>query len=438
MNYNNTSKVNDIKKDNSETEDEYIDYYDDMYSDTTEGQNNKGTDDFKNDDYFEDFDNTVEDTSSSSSGSNSNMKKQLIKLMLFIGVGFVVLFLILYVLSLFNHKTYSYESVEEIMIHAAESYFKDNSTSLPQDESRAVEIEVPTLVASNKMKSLDYYLGANHGCTGMVQVKKSGQNYVYIPYLTCPNKYQTSFLSDLVIKDQNIVSSGYGLYLKDGEYVFKGEILNNYVKMEARLWRIVKVNSDKTMMLITDEPVGIAYPYDDRYNQSIDYEYGINSFETSRVREALQTMYNELDSSDVSTYILSEKDKTHIIDYDICTGKIGENDTVHNNSKECSQRISGKVGLLTVSDYMNASADVNCNKVTSSSCQNYNYLATAGPFWLVTPSTGNTYTSFKVHGGSIVTAPTHQYNKIRPVITIASSTLITGGDGSESNPYVIK
>ena len=117
---------------------------------------------------------------------------------------------------------------------------------------------------------------------------------------------------------------------------------------------------------------------------------------------------------------------------------MSKTDTIHDNSIECTQTITSKIGLLTVSDYMNASSDINCNVVGSNNCQNYNYLSQNGTFWLITPSSKNSYSSFYVGNGIVKESESSDNKKVRPVITLASNTLISGGDGSEANPYVVK
>ena len=423
MNYEVTGKVNAIKTDIGDSEEELDDYEDDELEFEDE-QNNQSPE--------------PDDNPPSNNRNNGELKKRLFKLMLIIGGGMLILLLILFLISALLTKSYTYESVEEVMKNAAMSYFEDNKANLPKDETQTVEIQVPTLVEAKKMKNLDEYLGKDCGCTGRVEVKLTGTTYVYIPYLTCGEKYSTKFLSSEVTKEENLVGSGYGLYLANDGYVFKGETVNNYVQLESRVWRIVKVNADKTVTLVLSRAADREYPYDDRYNQQADYDYGINNYQTSRIKEQLQLMYNETNIEEEENYILTEKDKTHLVNFDLCIGKMSKTDTIHDNSIECTQSITDKIGLLTVSDYMNASADINCNVVGSNSCQNYNYLSQNGSFWLLTPSNKDTFTAFYIGSGVVKESETSENNKVRPVITLSASTLISGGDGAEANPYVVK
>lgn len=422
MNYEVTGKVNAIKTDIPDSEEE-LDDYDDEELD------------------FEDEHNEPErepEDNPPSNNKNDDLKKRLIKLMLIIGGGMLILLLILFLISALFSKSYTYENVEEVMKNAAMNYFEEHKENLPKDETQTVEIQVNTLVEAGKMKTLDDYLGKDCGCTGRVEVKLAGTTYVYIPYLTCGDKYATKFLAGEVTKEENLVASGYGLYLANDGYVFKGETVNNYVQLESRVWRIVKVNSDKSITLILNRAADREYPYDDRYNQQADYDYGINNYQTSRIREQLELMYNETNPEEEENYILTEKDKTHLVNFDLCIGKMSKTDTIHDNSIECTQTITDKIGLLTASDYMNASADVNCNVVGSNSCQNYNYLSQNGTFWLMTPSTKDSYSTLYVGTGTIKESESSENKKVRPVITLAANTLISGGDGSEANPYVVK
>lgn len=427
MNYDVTGKVNAIKTDMIDTEDEEFDDYEDEELDFDTSEQSENEDDKDS------------NLSKENNKNNNDLKKKLIRLMIIIGGGMLILLLILFLVSNLFKKSYTYEDVEEVMKNAAISYFEDNKKSLPQDETQTVEINVAELINAGKMKNLDEYLGDNSGCTGKVQVKLSGSTYVYIPYLTCGEKYSTKFLAEEITKEDNLVGSGYGLYLmNNNNYVYRGEEVNNYIKLESRVWRIVKVNPDKTITLILDRAADREYPYDDRYNQEADYDYGINNYQTSRIKEQLQRMYNQTNPEEIEDYILSEKDKTHLVNYDVCIAKMSKSDTIHDNSKECIQSITDKIGLLTVSDYMNASSDVNCNYVGSNSCQNYNYLSKNGAFWLITPSSKDSYSVFYVGTGTIKENEASELKKVRPVITLAANTLISGGDGTEANPYIVK
>ena len=87
-----------------------------------------------------------EDNPPSNNNKNDDLKRRLFKLMLIIGGGMLCLLLILFLISALFTKSYTYESVEEVMKNAAMNYFEDNKANLPKDETQTVEIKVNTLV----------------------------------------------------------------------------------------------------------------------------------------------------------------------------------------------------------------------------------------------------------------------------------------------------
>ena len=90
--------------------------------------------------------------------------------------------------------------------------------------------------------------------------------------------------------------------------------------------------------------------------------------------------------------VLSDKDRSRIISYDLCVGKRNMNSSSKNNSEECRQKVQNqKLGLLTLSDYMMASIDPNCKSSETRSCKNYNYLVIDSAWWLATANKENNY-----------------------------------------------
>ena len=99
-----------------------------------------------------------------------------------------------------------------------------------------------------------------------------------------------------------------------------------------------------------------------------------------------------------------------------------------------------KLGLLTVSDYINASMDSNCTTATSRACQNYNYLAIDTSWWLGTAVNEETNSEvFMVNSnGTVESTSASNYAYIRPVVYLNSRVLYASGKGTEENPYKIR
>lgn len=388
----------------------------------------------------EDIEFEEEEKRSSSHGSkDDSAKKKLMKMMAFIIAGAVILIFILFILSLFTKKKYEYEDIEEVLTTAAEAYFKDYPESLPADDGDIVEVDSSNLVAAGKMKDLSEYLQEGVTCSGTVQVEKSGSEYLYTPFLNCGENYTTVELYKKIVNDDAIVSSGDGLYSRGGSYYFRGEYVNNYVKMDNSLWRIVKVTSDDNIVLIHADGLEYSQPWDNRYNETRLYESGINKYSISRVREYLDRIYNDPVADDGED-ILSKKDKAKLVNYNVCTGKRDANSEAKDNTLECKEVLrEQKLGLLTLSDYLYASLDPSCKNANTRSCMNYNYLAMEDEWWLVTANSADSSTAFKVDRDGIVKSDiTATYSKIRPVVYLNSKVLLKSGKGTEKNPYVLK
>lgn len=439
MNFNNTGKVNEIQTEEDDDMDEYS--YDDYDDEDLDFESNATVEQEEEPYQPEEPPQETEedDEKYRRETERIELKRKLIKIMVIIGMGMLLLLLILSIASKLGKKSYTYEDVEAIMKSAAESYFNENSSNLPKSDGQSVELDVNNLINSGRMKSLDEYLGEEgNSCTGKVQVKKVADKYVYTSYLNCGSNYSTKVLSDTITKETNLVGSGYGLYYQNNAYVFRGEDVNNYVQMDAQLWRIVRVNSDKTVLLTLAKPLNYTVVYDDRYNSQSDDDNGINTYATSRIKEQLELVFNTEEKTSEERYILSEEDKAHLVKYDVCVGKMNYTDKIHDNSLECSMTTQEYMGLLTVSDYMNASIDTGCTEVSSQGCQNYNWLGANGSYWLVTPSTKNTSSAYKVSNGVIKINVTNEFNRLRPAITLSAGTLISDGDGTKDNPYIVK
>ena len=239
-------------------------------------------------DEYEEFE---EVETSSSSSSKSDDKKGLVKLLSILLGVIIVFILVMFLLTSCTSGTKTYEEMEALMVEAAESYFADHSENLPKKDGGTQTIDVSVLVAEGYMKDLSKYNSAI--CTGTVKVQKSGSTYAYTPNLNCGESYASVELSDKIKDDNKIVSSGYGLYNKNGNYVFRGETVNNYVQLDNAVWRVVKITSSGNTVIILDEPLPMTSPYDNRYNEVANYKSGINNYSSSRLKEKLLEKYNK-------------------------------------------------------------------------------------------------------------------------------------------------
>ena len=369
-----------------------------------------------------------------------NAKKKMVKYMTFFMIGFVILILIIFICSLFMNKKYTYEEIELVLKDAAIAYFADHKDALPVNDGDIVEIESVNLSVEEKMKPLSEYTGEGVACNGSVQVQKVGEEYVYTPYLNCGESYTTVELYNHIIANEKVVTSGYGLYTINGYYTYRGENVNNYVQLEKHLWRIVKITPSNNIVLIKAETEDNYQPWDNRYNKLAKYNAGMNTYNSSRIKEALEKLYKTDTEEDGQLQILTNNDRAKTVAHDVCIGKRAKNQVSKNGEIECKEVLKNqKISILPVYDFMNASIDNDCTTPESLTCENYNYLSNGKTWWTITADSATTYNAYEIsERGRIRSTTTQTYSNMRPVIYLNSKVMYKEGNGTLEKPYILK
>jgi len=379
-----------------------------------------------------------EASKSATSIERAKMRK---RLFLVIGITFGVvvgIILILFIVSVLFKGKPSYVEIEDIMKKAAIEYYSNHKARLPQNNEVVEAVDDDILVRNEYMKPLSKYLKEGVNCLGKVEVDYNNGNYIYTPYLECGKAYSTIELYKKVTDSKNLVVSGYGLYNINNEFVYRGENVNNYVTLdgnteEESLWRIVKFTQTGEAVLIRNERAD-TYSWDDRFNSVTRSRDGINDYSISRIKEKLENLYA---TNNPKEAILTKKAREKLVVFDQCSGKRAQDYTANDNSAECSVKVEKQhMGLLTLSDYLNASTDANCNSIYSKACQNYNYLKTNYSWWLATALTEDTNHVYRVNSKGFI----ERYNAInniyaRPVVHLSSKAMYSGGKGTITSPY---
>ena len=381
--------------------------------------------------------NSFNDNKTTNNQSNNNqsndMRKKLMKIMLIVIGVLVIILIIILIMSLFTGRNKSYEDIETELENAAKEYYEVQSGLLPQEEGETVTVNASTLAEKGYMDPLSE-LRSDEDCTGRVEVTKINGEIIYTPYLECGDNYVTKELYRAVL-EQGLVTTGTGLYDLNGEKVYRGEVVNNYVQLDNTLFRIVKITANNQILLITNDVLdSSSLSYDDRYNSDRNYNSGINDYRVSRIKSSLEEIYN-------GNTLLSNNDKEKLTTFNLCVGKRSEEESINTNGAECSDVLNNQmIGLLTVSDFLNASLDSNCKRTVDRSCQNYNYLRLSdAEWWLLTANNANTYQAYAVRTyGYIESFNASNMKRIRPTVMLNSNAMIKSGDGSANSPYVLK
>ena len=253
---------------------------------------------------------------------------------------------------------------------------------------------------------------------------------------------------DTILDNTDIVTSGDGLYedeYEEGKHIYKGADPNNYIYFNCTdinnqssstcdIWRIISIDSDKTIKIIREESIG---------NQNWDNSGSNNWARPASLNTYLNTTYyNGLNSTA----------QNQIVAKDFSIGAIIDNNNILEAqiNSENSKKWNGKVALATVSEYLRTNSNksscktIKLNNENYNSCKNTTWMDTTSVSWWYTlsPIVGDSDTVCGVDlSGYFVPrgcsyAPSDQI-AIRPVVYLSSEVKITGGTGTKSDPYEI-
>lgn len=354
---------------------------------------------------------------------------------LIIGSMFIILIFVIILggALLYNKLFYnvSYSEIEKILKEAAVEYLKEYDEKLPKNINDSITIPESTLVSANKMKSVDELLkDDNNTCTAEVIVTNINNSYRYNPILDCGEDYKNIKFIDYIKNTVPTVTSKDGLYDLNNELVYRGELINNYLTLSGKIYRIVKFTNNQTVLILTDYSESIIW--DDRYNIEKNSNIGINNYDVSRIKEKLNKLYNE-------NTLINDEDKLLVTKHSLKAGKRSKTDNSKNGSTEGSYTIDNQyLSLLPLYDYLNASTDINCTSTFAESCANYNYLAKYNfNWWLATANSENTHQVYKV-SDNVMLENASNTAYLRPVIYLTKDAMYVSGDGSKENPYKVR
>lgn len=359
-------------------------------------------------------------------------KKFLVLVGFIIGLPLIVI-LLLVILRGCNSKI-TYQEYEEKMIAAAEKYIQ-SADKAPTQEGEKVVVELSKLVEKEYIKSTEDLL-EDTTCTGNVSVRRNGASvestnggYLnYIVDLKCDN-YATTHLIDKI--KENVVTEESGLY-EDGEnYIFRGNKVNNYIRLYGVDYRIVSIDKDGFLKLIKNEPEATYRKWDNKYNIETNRQSGKNIYKDSSMLSYLLYDYESPKKINANT-------KKMIVAHDACIGKRNENNIEADLAVDCSEILESQVvSLLNVSDYIKASTDPDCLNLRSRSCNNYNYLySVASSTWTLNASLDNSYNVLSLSDGLMESQMANVSYVYNIVIYIDGQQLYTSGNGQSTNPYI--
>ena len=279
-------------------------------------------------------------------------------------------------------------------------------------------------------------------------------------------------------------------------YYFRGTVTNNYVEFANKCWRIVRVGGDGSVKLIlhNDNPTGAANPCD-AANNSEDAAFARYSKFNANYNDNAYVgfKYGTVDASDYATthantnkstiltnletwYTNNLKTYESVIDDNVwCNDKTNVTDTSYNPlgitpngqgyagnatyygatqrlvsrgnstggtgpSLKCNgklSKINSKVGLITADELAFAGYAFSLNNTTTYLQEN----ATDTYWWSLSPNyffRSYAYVwSVRGSSGYFNRSDVDFTSGVRPLISLVSSTTISGGSGTSEDPYVV-
>ncbi|MCH5167600.1 MAG: hypothetical protein J1F35_06920 [Erysipelotrichales bacterium] len=364
------------------------------------------------------------------------MDQKMMKTLGIVIAGFVVFILIIFLIASCTNTKYTYEKLEEKMLSVAKNYYQNNEKELPSQDKDTRSYTLKKMISDGSIDELtELFDNENIKCDGNVTVTNNNGYYVYTPYLTCGKDYQTTYLKDKIIEN-SLVEAGAGLYETSSEYIFKGDVKNNYVSFAGKTFRIIRINEDNTIRLIDN--IGISEViWDSKYNTTVQDSNGVNDYVVDNNLYA--NIKNVSDNYYKNNNVWTDENRTYIATQSLCIGKRSTSDTTKDGSTECSLKLDNQLfGSLAVYEYLQASLDKNCNNTTGSACTNYNwYTSISNSFWSVTANVSQTDRAFSIYKKPITTLCS-SYNHLNVVFNLTSNVVYVDGDGTANNPYVFK
>lgn len=279
----------------------------------------------------------------------------------------------------------------------------------------------------------------------------------------------------------------------DGEtYYFRGKVDNNYVMFANKIWRIVRVNGDKTVRLILNSSIGISEfnKYDSSlagnnmvgftYNNKTpctttspcksEYQNGQftnKNFEgqNSTIKTKLEEWYHE-NLNDYDSYIAYgtfcndtsygggseasgnlyygpyERLRTNSVTPQLMcpdpTADSNETKFVTNDNKYHTYGgvYKLKIGLINADEAI--MSGINSNNMVNQNATPQNYLFRAMMWATASPIGINSIpTLMGVGGGGIINPAVYQTYDVFPIINLTNDKLVISGDGSQATPYKI-
>ena len=198
---------------------------------------------------------------------------------------------------------------------------------------------------------------------------------------------------------QTIINNSELKKINDTKY-FYNDANNNYIKYSNITWRILKIDNEDTIYLISDNVLTILSNGNDNY---------INKWLNKSKEDYTGILEKNLNNT--SKYLTS---------YNVCDDEINDLKNIQCNKVNKNNTI----GLLSIIDYINTGGEksfINNQKYTYLNNKNSN-----NQLWYINDQ------------GKLGTSTEENIYGLKPVIRLNSNIEVISGNGTSNNPYIIE
>ena len=245
--------------------------------------------------------------------------------------------------------------------------------------------------------------------------------------------YNTCFpptLGDQILENNDLEKDPY-----ECRYFFTGANPNNYITFngENAGWRIISVECDGTIKIMKVADINT--------NDSILMSWGNGSNNYWQGYYGLSLYLN----NDYLNYYLNSTAQNQIVAKDWSVGgiEVENNNLMQQINAENEGKWNGKVALITASEYIRSNSDIKycgtykLNSTFYRTCKNTTWMYINDDWWTLSiPDYTASYATYLNKDGIFGNTETGRHTlAVRPSVYLSSDIKITGGDGSQSNPY---
>ena len=203
-------------------------------------------------------------------------------------------------------------------------------------------------------------------------------------------------LAQNITGNSEIVYQGSGLYSSSGNYIYKGDVKDNYIMYNNMLWRILKINVDNSIDIILDDYINI-----------LPWNKEVTNFASSSINDYLNKDF------------LNNLDKDLLVKVNYCEDKIEDLNSITCDKKNNEQYVK----LLDITSFLNSVKEKKSFLVSDDEI-----------FWL---SDYNTDKVWHTNSVNVSQSDSNIFYEVRPVVKLKNTVTYSKGEGKKDNPYIV-